>query len=116
MEKEDTMKSIDLSGCEKIIMGSVYEYHRKYNKAPNLKDIMLIVEKRYEIEWKLQTVCTFLSRMEKKGLLSIKKNGRYSYYYPVLTFKEYMERELNELCRIYFEADKKQMKKFVRFI
>lgn len=116
MEKEDVMKSIDLSGCEKIIMGSIYEYHRKYEKAPNLKDIMSIVEQRYGIVWKLQTVCTFFSRMEKKGLLIIKKNGRYSYYYPVLPFDEYMERELNELCRVYFEADKKQMKKFVRLL
>ena len=73
MEKEDVMKSIDLSGCEKIIMGSIYEYHRKYEEVPNLKDIMVIVEGRYGIEWKLQTVCTFLSRMEKKALLHLKE-------------------------------------------
>lgn len=115
MENKDKNKSIDLSGCEKIIMGAIYEYHRKYENAPNLKDIMEIVEKRYGIIWKLQTVCTFFSRMEKKGLLTVEKNGRYSYYYPLLPYDEYMEIELNELCRAYFEADKKRMKKYIRF-
>ena len=114
MKNKDIIESVDLSGCEKIIMGAIYEYHRKHGKEPNLKDIISIVEQRYGIIWKLQTVCTFFSRMEKKGLLIIKKNGRYSYYYPVLSFEEYMERELNGLCKIYFEADKKQMKKFIR--
>ena len=114
MKNKELIASVDLSGCEKIIMGAVYEYHRKYNKAPNLKDIMLVVEQRHGIEWKLQTVCTFFSRMEKKGLLSIEKNGRYSYYYPVLPFEEYIERELQGLCKIYFEDDKKQMKKIIR--
>ena len=72
------------------------------------------VESEYEIEWKMQTICTFFSRMEKKGLLSIKKNGRYSYYYPVLPFEEYVRREIEQMCRVYFEGNMKQLKKFVR--
>ena len=38
MEKVNE-KMIELSGCEKLILGCIYEYYRKNEKAPNLKDI-----------------------------------------------------------------------------
>lgn len=114
MNTEIGYKTIDLSGCEKLILGCIYEYHRKHEEAPNLKDILTMVEERYGIQWKLQTICTFFSRMEKKGLLSIKKNGRYSYYYPVMKYDEYVASELGGICKMYFEGDMKQMKRFVR--
>ena len=113
MEKEEN-KIIELSGCEKLILGCIYEYHRKKEAAPNLKDITEMLEMRHGITWKMQTICTFFTRMEKKGLLSIEKNGRYSYYYPVLPFEEYVGRELDALCKAYFEGDRKQFKRFVR--
>lgn len=114
MDKEIPVKTIDLSGCEKLLLGCIYEYHRKKGEAPNLKDIMSMVENRYGITWKMQTVCTFFSRMEKKGLLIIAKNGRFSYYYPVLPFDVYVRREINDLCKAYFGDDIKQLKRFVR--
>lgn len=114
MSNDVAVKTMDLSGCEKIIMGCIYDYHRMNESAPNLKDIMAILDERYGIQWKMQTICTFFSRMEKKGLLTIAKNGRYSYYYPVLPFDEYVSREINDLCKVYFENDMKQLKRFVR--
>lgn len=114
MDKEIPVKTIDLSGCEKLLLGCIYEYHRKKGEAPNLKDIMSMVENHYGITWKMQTVCTFFSRMEKKGLLIIAKNGRFSYYYPVLPFDVYVRREINDLCKAYFGDDIKQLKRFVR--
>lgn len=114
MNNEMTIKTIDLSGCEKIILGCIYEYHRKNEEAPNLKDIMQILDERYGIQWKMQTICTFFTRMEKKGLLMIAKNGRYSYYYPVLPFDVYVRREMEDLCKAYFGEDLKLMKRFVR--
>lgn len=114
MSKAVEVKMIDLSACERIILGCVYEYHRKNEEAPNLKDIMAILDERYGIQWKMQTICTFFSRMENKGLLTITKNGRYSYYYPVLSFEEYVSMEINDLCKVYFGDDMKQLKRFVR--
>ena len=114
MSMNATPKMIELSGCEKIILGCIYDYHRKNEEAPNLKDLLVILEERYGIRWKMQTICTFFTRMEKKGLLSIKKRGRYSYYYPVLSFDAYVRGELNDLCKAYFGDDMKQMKRFVR--
>lgn len=114
MNKEIKVRTEDLSGCEKLILGCIYEYHRKKGEAPNLKDIMTLVEARHGITWKMQTICTFFTRMEKKGLLTITKNGRYSYYYPVLSFEVYVEQEINDLCKAYFGGDMKQLKRFVR--
>ena len=113
MSREED-KTIELSGCEKLILGCIYEYHRKKETAPNLKDITEMLEKHHGIVWKMQTICTFFTRMEKKGLLSIKKNGRYSYYYPVLPFERYVGEELENLCKAYFEGDKRLLKRFVR--
>ncbi|MBR5127258.1 MAG: BlaI/MecI/CopY family transcriptional regulator [Roseburia sp.] len=113
MEKVNE-KMIELSGCEKLILGCIYEYYKKNEKAPNLKDITAILELRHGIAWKLQTICTFFTRMEKKGLITTAKNGRYTYYYPVMSFEEYVKKELNELCDAYFESDLKQLKRFVR--
>lgn len=114
MEKEIDFNSADLSSCEKMILGCVYEFHRKKEEAPNLRDVMKMVQEKYGIEWKLQTVCTFFSRMEKKGLLTASKRGRYSYYYPVVPYEVYVRYELNEVCKIYFENDIQLLKRFVR--
>ncbi len=111
---ETEFKSTDLSGCEKMILGCIYEYNRKNDAAPNLRDIMVLIEEKYGIQWKLQTVCTFFSRMEKKGLITTEKKGRYTYYYPVVPYEVYVRYELKELCNIYFENSEKRLKQFVR--
>ena len=111
---DKSMKTIDLSDCEKLILGCVYEFHREKQKAPCLKDVLTMLEERYHITWKLQTICTFFSRIEKKGLILITKKGRYSYYYPVVPYEIYMRQEINDMCRIFFNGDMKRLKKFVR--
>jgi len=114
MNNKSVLKTKELSDCEKLILGCIYEYHRKKQEAPNLKNITEMLEKRYGIGWKLQTICTFFTRMEKKGLITVSKNGRYSYYHPVLPYEVYVAQELRDVCKIYFENDLKQMKRFVR--
>ncbi len=106
----------NLSDCEKKILGCIYEHHRKEEEAPNLKDIMRLIGEKYGVLWKIQTVCTFLSRMEKKGVITIKKEGKYSYYYPAISYEVYVRQELMELCKIYFEQNEKKLKQFVRQI
>ena len=64
--------------------------------------------------WKPQTVCTFISRMEKKGLLKSEKVGRVSYYEPLIPYEAYIQMELEELCDVFFDGNKKKMKSFVR--
>lgn len=114
MKKTKEVKLIDLSECEKLVLGCVYEFHKKRKKAPSLKDVVSMIEEKYDITWKLQTICTFFSRIEKNGLILIAKNGRYSYYYPVVPYEIYVGQEIDELCKIFFGDDKKEFKKFVR--
>lgn len=106
----------NLSNCERRILGCIYEYYRKEGEAPALKNIMNLIEKKYGSPWKLQTVCTFLTRMGKKGVITIQKIGKYSYYCPVIPYEEYVHLELKELCDIYFEQNEKKLKQFVRQI
>ena len=114
--KEAEFKNGDLSTCEKMVLGCIYEYNRKNDMASNLRDIMALIEERYGILWKQQTVCTFLSRIEKKGLLMTEKKGRYTYYYPIVPYEIYVRRELKELCSIYFENSEKRLKQFIRHL
>ena len=112
LERKENMTN--LSDCERRILGCIYEHYRKEEEAPNLKKIVSLIEQKYEKQWKLQTVCTFLTRMEKKGVITIQKMGRNSYYYPVIAYEEYVRLELKELCEIYFEQNEKRMKQFIK--
>ena len=113
---EKEFKNMDLSNCEKMILGCIYDYNQKNEAAPNVRDIMVLIEEKHNVRWKMQTVCTFFSRMEKKGLITTEKQGRYTYYYPVVPYDVYVRYELMELCNIYFENDEKKLKQFVRLM
>jgi len=51
--------------------------------------------------WKPQTVLTLLTRMEKKGFVASEKNGKERYYRPLVTEREYMDFEMQELRARY---------------
>ena len=55
---------MELSGCEKMVLGCIYEYQRRNEVAPDLISIVELANMKFEKDWKKQTVCTFLSRME----------------------------------------------------
>ncbi len=53
-------------------------------------------------EWSASTVCTFLQRLLKKGVIDCKKKGKANLYYPVLPRKEYDLGETeNFLSKLY---------------
>ena len=114
MESAIDDKMVDLSNCEKRILSCIYEYEKKYGKAPELPAIMKILSEKYQIEWKGQTVCTFLKRIEKKGFIEIEKIGKGSLYHSKIPIDEYLKRELEEVRRLYFSDDLKELKKYIR--
>ena len=67
-------EELELSSCEKMVLGCIYEYQAKNEVVPDLASIVELVNLRFEKEWKMQTVCTFLTRMEKKGYVSINRS------------------------------------------
>ena len=112
--EEQKLEMMELSSCEKLILGCMYSYEQKTKKRPELKALMQWTSEKQGRDWKPQTVCTFISRMEKKGLLKSEKVGRVSYYEPVVTYEMYIEMEMKELCNVFFDGDMKKMKSFVR--
>jgi predicted transcriptional regulator len=46
-----------------------------------------------EKQWKLQTVMTLLTRLEKKDFLSSEKRGKERYYWPLVARDAYLNRE-----------------------
>ena len=97
--KGQELEMMELSSCEKLILGCIYSYKQKTGKRPELKALMQWTSEKQGRDWKPQTVCTFISRMEKKGLLKSEKVGRISYYEPMLTDEIYVEKEIvNHFC------------------
>ncbi len=44
-------------------------------------------------DWKSTTLLTFLSRLEKKGMLTIERQGKTNLYIPAVTAAAFLERE-----------------------
>ncbi len=55
-----------------------------------------------EEDWTSSTVCTFLQRLLKKGVIACRKKGKTNLYYPVLEEKNYALNETEDfLSKIY---------------
>ena len=69
---------------------------------------------RFDKDWKVQTICTFLTRMEKKGLIKIERKRKSSRYTPAISREEYLKQVFSEVSRLYFNGNIKQLRSFVR--
>jgi len=79
-----------LTDCEILVMKVIWSC----GEAMSIQEITAKINQRYEKDWKVQTVSTFLSRAVKKGYLEMRRSGRTFYYYPVVTEEEYGKREI----------------------
>lgn len=81
-----------LTECEVLVMKVIWES----DEAMSIQEITARINLKYNKDWKLQTVSTFLSRAVKKGYLEMKRRGRSFDYYPLVTEEEYGKREIVE--------------------
>ena len=89
-----------LPDCEELVMSIIWA-----SETPrSLKTILVDVNIKYEKEWKPQTVSTFLGRLVKKGFLVSKRNGRYTYYAPLIGRDEYCESQLRRMADLFFRG------------
>jgi len=99
MMKESNMNElVELSTCEKIIMSILWS-------AKEDLDLTTVTAKaleRFGKEWKLQTVATFMTRLEKKKYISIYKVGRFSHYHPEVKLEDYRKQQLEEMKGLLF--------------
>lgn len=114
IETKSDFEIMELSGCEKMVLGCIYEYQRRNDVPPDLVSIVEMVNLKFEKDWKMQTVCTFLTRMEKKGLITIERRRRNSRYIPVVSREDYLKQAFEELSKLYFNDNLKQLRSFVR--
>ena len=87
----------ELSNCEKMVMSVL----TRADGDPDLMTVTARLKSDFDKDWKIQTVATFMTRLQKKEYIEIYKVGRYSHYHSLYTRDELVEHELNEIRRIY---------------
>ena len=80
----------ELSECEVLVMKVIWQS----SEALSIQEISAALSQRYNKDWKLQTISTFLSRAVRKGYLEMRRRGRFFFYYPLVTEAEYGRREI----------------------
>lgn len=80
----------ELTACELIVMKVIW----RKGEEMSIQDIVADISQIYQKDWKTQTVSTFLSRIVKKGYLSMKRQGRYFFYSPLINEEEYGKKEI----------------------
>ena len=104
------MKNMEqLSECEEKIMSILWGSDGDLN----LETVTLECKCRYGKVWKLQTVATFMTRLEKKKYISIYRIGRYSHYHPIVSLEDYRKSKFEEICLLLFAGNVDKMCKFV---
>lgn len=75
-------------------------------KALSVAEIIELLKKD-EIQWAYRTVSTFLNRLEKKGLVTYRKEGITFYYYPTIEECDIRKFEAKKFLTNYFKGSLK---------
>ncbi len=90
---------------EKILSESekeIFDWMWKENKEYSFKEIFQKFGENGVKGWKKQTLSTFLTRMERKGVISIRKEGTKCYYKIVLNKQQYEKKRAEYVLNSYF--------------
>ena len=83
-----------LSDTEKKIMELLWQLEEPLS----LRETMDYLNEKLNKDWKQQTIGTYLSHLEKAGLVRIDKRfARYYLYFPACTKEEYTQKYLQKL-------------------
>ena len=86
-----------ISTCEKMVMKVIWDS----TEDLDLQHVMDNVNREFNKQWKPQTVSTFLSRLTKKGYLTVYRKGRYSYYQPAVAKDDFKMSTVSENIRFF---------------
>lgn len=87
----------ELTNCEVLVMKVIWNS----DEVLSIQEITNTVNRVYHKDWKVQTVSTFLSKMVKKGFLNMQREGRYFFYYPLITESEYGQKEIDKCVDLW---------------
>lgn len=96
---------IKISDSEMKVMEKVWE---KREMITVLELISMLTEEEKEGIWIYQKVATFLTRLEKKGMVSKTKKDKLVYYYPLISREQYNEESAKELVNTRFGGSLKR--------
>lgn len=82
-----------MSESEKRIMELIWSFQNSITTKEILSQLP------EDLNWKQNTVITFLSRLMEKGILKAERIGKAYYYEPLVTEQEYRSFETNEFIR-----------------
>ena len=99
-----------LTECEEMILSILLNS----DDDLTLTEIMEKAKKRFQKEWKMQTVWTLLARMELKGYISSYKVGRYSHYKPEIKLCDFREQKFREIQELLLFSSTVTMANFLR--
>lgn len=92
-----------LSETEMEIMEVLWNLEEPISTADLLS---FFIDKRQK-EWKLQTISTFLTRLNEKGLVAIKRKGRSYLYSAALTPQQYRQAQAKSILDILYNGSVK---------
>jgi len=91
-----------LSGMENIIMKSIWRLE-KTEKRITVYDIIQSLKENYEKKYSRATIRTYLTKLEKKGFIRLKWEGRYSYISSLVKEKAYQKKQLENMKEFWFD-------------
>ena len=91
-----------LSGIENIIMKSIWRLE-KTEKRITVYDIIQSLKENYEKKYSRATIRTYLTKLEKKGFIRLKWEGRYSYISSLVEEKAYQKKQLENMKEFWFD-------------
>ena len=91
----------DISACERLVMKVIWDSPEELA----LQDIMNRVNAENNKAWKPQTVSTFLTRLVKKGFLTLYRKSRYCFYQPLVSKQESWEATMKENASFFTGGD-----------
>lgn len=91
----------DISTCERLVMKVIWDSPEELA----LQEIMTRVNAENHKEWKPQTVSTFLTRLVKKGFLTLYRKSRYCFYQPLVSKHEYWIATMKENAWFFNNGD-----------
>ena len=96
----------EISVCERMIMKVLWDSEEDLD----LMTVTARVKEEFGKEWKLQTVATFMTRLQKKKYIDIYRIGRYSHYHPLVKKDDFKMSTVSENIKFF---DKGSVSAFV---
>ena len=94
-----------LTQAERLVMRVIW----LADKELVLNEILSACNEQYDKEWKPQTVSTYLSHLVRKDFLKMERSGKYCFYHPLVSVKEYLEYDTENFA-IYWGIDQTSLK------